>query len=74
MIGLIGFYGLSTIVSYLMPNLLYTYILNMICNHILLITFFNESELIFITQLNGFKYFFLTRIILFATNLFFAHS
>ena len=29
-IGLIGIYGISTIVSYLMPNPLYTYILNMV--------------------------------------------
>ena len=28
--GLVGFYGISTIVGYLMPNPLYTYILNMI--------------------------------------------
>ena len=28
MIGFVGFYGISTIVSYLMPNSLYTYILN----------------------------------------------
>ena len=28
MIGFVGFYGISTIVGYLMPNLLYTYILN----------------------------------------------
>ena len=27
--GLVGFYGISTIVGYLMPNRLYTYILNM---------------------------------------------
>ena len=26
--GLVGFYGISTIVGYLMPNLLYAYILN----------------------------------------------
>ena len=26
--GSVGFYGISTIVSYLMPNLLYTYVLN----------------------------------------------
>ena len=26
--GLVGFYGISTIVGYLMPNPLYTYILN----------------------------------------------
>ena len=28
--GSVGFYGISTIVGYLMPNPLYTYILNMI--------------------------------------------
>ena len=28
MIGLVGFYGISTIVSYLMPNPFYAYILN----------------------------------------------
>ena len=27
--GWVGFYGISTIVGYLMPNPLYTYILNM---------------------------------------------
>ena len=26
--GLVGFYGISTIIGYLMPNPLYTYILN----------------------------------------------
>ena len=29
--GLVGFYGMSTIVDYLMPNPFYTNILNMIC-------------------------------------------
>ena len=28
LLGLLDFYGISTIVDYLMPNLLYTYILN----------------------------------------------
>ena len=37
---LFGFYGISTIVGYLMPNPVDTYILNKICKHILLITFF----------------------------------
>ena len=37
--GLVGFYGISTIVGYLMPTPLYAYILNMICKHILLIIF-----------------------------------
>ena len=36
---LLGFYGISTIVSYLMPNHLYAYIEYVICKHILLITF-----------------------------------
>ena len=27
-VGLVGFYGISTIVGYLMPNPLYTYMLN----------------------------------------------
>ena len=54
------------------PNPVYTYILNnMICEHILLITFLNEFELIsFGIQLNGFKYFYLTWIILFTINYF----
>ena len=34
--GLVGFYGISTIVDYLMPNPLYTYILDI---YDLLITF-----------------------------------
>ena len=35
--GFVGFYGISSIVGYLMPNPLYSYILNiyMICKHIL---------------------------------------
>ena len=35
--GLVGFYGISTIISYLMPVPIYTYLLNiyMICKHIL---------------------------------------
>ena len=35
------------------------------CKHILLMTVLNEPELFFWSQLNGFKYFFLTQIILF---------
>ena len=48
---LVWFYGISTIVGYLMPNPLFTYILNMICKHILLITFLNDPELIFFTRM-----------------------
>ena len=32
--GLVAFYGILTILGYLMPNPFYTYILNMICKHI----------------------------------------
>ena len=32
---LVGFYGKSTPVGYLIPNPIYTYIINMICKHIL---------------------------------------
>ena len=45
---LVGLFGTSTIVGYLMSNLLYAYILNMICEHILLITFFNEPDRFFL--------------------------
>ena len=46
---LVGFYGTSTIVGYLMPNHVYPYILDiyMICKHILEISFLNEPELFF---------------------------
>ena len=54
---LVGFYGILTIVGYLMPKSS-LYILNIWFEYILLITFLNEPELIsFCTQLNGFKYF-----------------
>ena len=48
--GFVGFYGISTIVGYLMPNPLYTYKSNIywISEHILLITFLNEPEIIFV--------------------------
>ena len=46
----------------------------MICKHILLITFIEEPELFFGTELNGFKYFYLIWIILLTINYFFAHS
>ena len=49
---------------------LYIYIKYIICKHILLITSFNVLELIFCTQLNSFKYFYQTQIILFAISSF----
>ena len=45
--GLVGFYGISTVVVYSKPNIFDTYILNMICEHILEITFLNEPDLFF---------------------------
>ena len=36
--------------------------------------FFNKSKFILCTELNGFKYLYLTRIILFTINHLFAHS
>ena len=50
------------------------YIKYMIFKRILSITFLNEPELIFSTELNGFSYFYLIRIILFTINHLFAHS
>ena len=52
---------------------LYTYILNMICYHILLIILLNKPKLTFGPQLNDFNYFYLTQIILFTINYLFAH-
>ena len=46
----------------------------MIYKYILFITFLNEPELIFFTQLNDLKYRHLTLIILFNTIHLFAHS
>ena len=47
----------------------------MICKHILLVTFLNKSEFtFFFAQLNDFKYFYLTQIILFTINHLFFHS
>ena len=48
---------ISTIIGYLMLNPFHTYVLNRICEHNLLITFLNEPELIFCLRLNSFKYF-----------------
>ena len=42
-----SFYGIATIVGYLMPNRFYTYTNYMISKHILKITFLNKSQLFF---------------------------
>ena len=42
-------FRVSTIVGYLMPNLLHAYIfICNICKHILLVSHFHESEIIFV--------------------------
>ena len=46
----------------------------MISKHILWITFLNEPELIFVTRLYSFTYFYLIQIILFSINPLFVHS
>ena len=59
--GLFWFYGISTIVGYLMPNPVYTYISNIYDLQTLLITFLNKPKLIFFcTQLNDVKYCYVT--------------
>ena len=47
--ALVGFYGISTIVDYLMPNSFYT---SMLDTDDLLITIFNGPKLNFCAQLN----------------------
>ena len=56
-VDLVGFYDISTIVGYLMPSPLYTYIKYMICKQILLITFLEELELFFAHMVKWFQVF-----------------
>ena len=51
-LGLVWFYDTSIIMGYLMPNHIYTNILNMIFKHILLMTFLKERKLNFFLHLN----------------------
>ena len=69
-------YRVSTIVGYLMPNrfFLYIFIKYMISLHICLITFLNESELIFFLHTDGLIYFYLIWIFLLTINHLFAYS
>ena len=75
--GLVGFYGISTVVGYWIPNPVYIYILIifMIRKKILSITFLNEPELFLAKKLNGYKYCYITVTInishLFAHSLFY---
>ena len=57
-IDLLWFYGISTIVGYLMPNPLYTYILNIYdkWTHFVDNIFKRAWAYLFYIQLNGFKY------------------
>ena len=68
------FYGTSTTIDYLMLNPLYTYILNMICKRFVDNIFKWAWTQFFFAQLNGFKHFYLTWIILFTINNLFAHT
>ena len=66
------FDGISTILGYLMPTFIYTYVL-MISKHILVI-FLNEPELFYLHLVKGFMYFCVTQLILFTINHLFEHS
>ena len=66
--ALIWFYIIATIVHYLMLNPLYTYILNIICKHFVGKIFKQAWAHFFCSQVNGFMYFYLTRIILLTIN------
>ena len=73
--GFVWFYGISNRVDYLMPKLrLYIYIRYMISKHIQVLTFLNEPEQFFCTQLNGFTHLNLIRIILCTIIHFFANT
>ena len=54
--GLVGFYGISTIVGYLMPNPFYTKILNIWYVNIFSGKILKRAWALSCTQLNGFKY------------------
>ena len=56
--SLVWFYGIASLV-YFMPNPAYIYKLNMICEYVLWITF-STGLSSFSTQLNSFKYFYVT--------------
>ena len=70
--GLVGFYGISTIVGYLMPNPFYTYI-NIWFLNIFFDNIFNEPELILFCTVKWFPLLYLIQIILFTINHLFAH-
>ena len=56
---LLCFYDIPTIMDYLMPNPVYTRIWNIICRHVQLITFLNESFLhkVFLSNMNNSIYY-----------------
>ena len=70
--GLVWFYGISTIVGYLIPNSFNTYILDI--SKKFSDNIFKQAWAHFFTQLNGFTHFCLIQIILFKINHLFAHS
>ena len=60
--GLVGFYGISTIVGYLMPNSVYTYISNIWLDNLYFVdNVFKQDIISYVcTQLNDFKYCYVT--------------
>ena len=71
----VGLYGIPTIIGYLMPNHVYTYILDIyeLLPHFV-DNFSSEPKILFCAQLNGFMYCYLIRIIPFIINHLLAHS
>ena len=71
--GLVWFYGISTIVGYLMPDPVFTYMLNIwFVNAFSWCIFIHAWAHFFCSQLNVFKYCYLIWIILFNINHLFA--
>ena len=71
-VGLVGFYDISSIVGFLMPNPVFIYIKGFvnICGRYIFKQVWAHS----FVQLNGFKYFYQTQIFLFTVCHLFAHS
>ena len=68
------FHGISTVVGYSIPNLVNTYLLDiyMICKHF--VDNISNKPSSFFARLNGFKYSYPIRVILFTINDLFARS
>ena len=71
---LVGFYGISTALCYLMPNHVYKYVIYMICNHIFSRWHFTSQGSFVSTQLNDSKYYNLPLVVLFDISILFVHK